>query len=108
MVRYKLTVATYWEWRLARVGECNKSLLKNPQGACTYLLHSHIYLKVVPDAVVCPGIGSKLYTTTVLNDGPAGHVEVEYTVHSCMNSQLKERERERERSSGIWNYLIVS
>ena len=44
------------------------------------------YLKVVMDAGVCPGIGSKLHTTTVLNDSPAGDMEVEDAVHCHMYS----------------------
>ena len=45
-----------------------------------------MYLKVVMDAGVCPGIGGKLHTTAVLNDSPAGDMEVENAVHCHMHS----------------------
>ena len=44
------------------------------------------YLKVVMDGRICPGIGSKLYTTAVLNDSSAGDMEVEDAVHCHMYS----------------------
>ena len=45
-----------------------------------------MYLKVVMDGRVCPGIGSKLHTTAVLNDSSAGDMEVEDAVHCHMYS----------------------
>ena len=44
------------------------------------------YLKVVMDGRICPGIGSKLHMTAVLNDSSAGDMEVEDTVHCHMYS----------------------
>ena len=44
-----------------------------------------LHLKVVLDARVRPGIGSKLHTTTIFYDSSTGDMEVEDTVHCHMH-----------------------
>ena len=44
-----------------------------------------LHLKVVLDARVRPGIGSKFHTTTIFNDSSTGDMEVEDAVHCHMH-----------------------